>query len=136
MQSFTDNANRAWTVEITLGHARKINALHKVCLLTADDVELRQLLDVPRGLDIVWLLIEAQAAREGIGREQFEAALTGETIQAAMVALWTAVGDFFRYEPTLVRRWLALIEAREAETTTNQSPEAATPGTTCSASPA
>ena len=131
MRSFTDTAGRTWTVELTLGHARRIESQHGIGLLAPSDDHLRELLSTPVAAAVLWQLLAADAAAQGVTREQWEDAVTGVVLAAALEALWTAVADFFQHEPTYLRRWAhVLTAAQEPSTTpTSQNPTTETPPT-------
>jgi len=100
MRTFADSAGRQWKVELTLGAAKRIQALTGVNLLELDrgDPPLltRLGLDVMLLCDVIFAVLEPQAEAAGVSDEQFGEALGGEAILAARTAFFEELADFFR----------------------------------------
>ena len=94
--TFTDAHGRDWSLEITLGLARRrFPERTGVCLISGDVDDLRRLTQLEACADAIWLLCESQAEEVAVSRDEFEAALSSETLKAASSALWGAITDFF-----------------------------------------
>jgi len=113
MKTFTDSANRTWTISLTVDSAKRVKGLLGVNLLeldTGDPPLLTRLgTDVILLCDVAYAIVKPQADAAGVSDEQFGSALGGDAILAAQTALYEELADFFR---RLGRRDLA----RAAET--------------------
>ncbi len=91
MRSFVDRNGLAWSLELTIGQARKVFEL-------GESESLVKLLDdVYARFDLLWLLCETQAKERGITVDQFDLALADETAMlAAHEALIGCLQDFFQ----------------------------------------
>jgi hypothetical protein len=139
--SFTDKAGRAWNVELTLTHARRIKAEQKVCLLTAPDDQLRQLLAADTAIAVLWIAIEHNARERNVTFDDWCDQITGQVLPEALTTLWSAVSDFFQHDPTLLRRWGTIVLQSAEQPETNPTPPTnpsapARPGTESTGSPA
>jgi hypothetical protein len=97
MSQFKDSLGRPWTLSITVGSLKRIEAHagfdiadisngKAVLLFTGDHRDL-----VP----VVWPLVKKQADEKGIDEENFSEALWGEGVASAIAAVKEALLDFF-----------------------------------------
>lgn len=96
--SFTDCKGRAWKLTLTMGSVaavkRETNVNLALASKTADWVDV--LFGEPERLvSILWILCEEQAKGAGIEAEEFGYGFDGPTLEAAGMALATAIADFF-----------------------------------------
>lgn len=104
---FKDKTGRRWPIELTIGIARKVFDISKPDSLT-------EIIEDPyRRFDFLWLLCEAQAAREGIDAAAFDLLVADEeTYIAANEALLTTLQAFFR---RIGKESLALLMSKQRE---------------------
>lgn len=103
MSTFEDNAGNIWELEVSIRTARDIK--RKVRTRTGDPVDLMELIygelmfpflsDAIMLSEILWVVVEAQAAKKNIKQDSFFAALAGDVLKHATDALEDAVADFF-----------------------------------------
>jgi len=100
MRTFTDNANRTWTLNLTIDAVKRVRALLDVNLLELDAGDpplLTQLgTDVILLCDCIFAMVKPQADAANVSDEQFAAALGGDAILAAQTAFYEELVDFFR----------------------------------------
>ncbi|MCC7408660.1 MAG: hypothetical protein IT442_11360 [Phycisphaeraceae bacterium] len=103
MKTFTDNASRSWTIQLTLDAVKRVRNLVGINLLELEggDPPLLTRLgtDVLLLCDVIYALIKPQADQRqggGVSDEQFAAALGGDAILAAQTAFYEELVDFFR----------------------------------------
>lgn len=91
MRQFNDKNGQAWSLELTIGQARKSFDIGNPESLTA-------LLDEPYSrFDMLWLMCEKQAKERNIDVDQFDLLLAEENAMiAAHDALLLAINDFFQ----------------------------------------
>lgn len=97
MASFSDGSNRTWEVIIDgLGTVKKIRkkAGITICDVYDEDVQKALVSDFEKMADVVWCLIESQAAEQKVTREQFENQLHGQVLEDMREALRAEVSDF------------------------------------------
>ena len=123
MHSFTDNAGRTWTVDITVADIKRLRAMlgvDFVNLTRADAPPEEQLLarlatDPVLLVDVLYVLCLDQAQKADITDEQFGRAMAGDAIEEATEALLQAIVDFTpnpRERARLARGKTALYETR------------------------
>lgn len=100
-QAFRDNTGREWSVEMTIGAAKRVKrTLDGVDLLALHEGEppllTRLDLDLELLVNVIYVLVKPQADAAGVSDEAFGEALGGEAILAAHDALMEALADFFR----------------------------------------
>ncbi|HZT79627.1 MAG TPA: hypothetical protein VFA26_05380 [Gemmataceae bacterium] len=99
MASFTDEKSRTWQVPINVGAVRRVRdrlGINLYALIEDRAKGLGQLLGDPlRLMEVVGVLCEEQIARAGISREDFEAGLAGDALEAATEAFVQGLVDFF-----------------------------------------
>jgi len=112
MKTFTDNAGRTWTIDLTIGAAKRVRDLLKIDLLAPLVVKRRKgadgrvrktlplvtrlQLDVVALIDVIYVLIKPQADAQGVTDEQFGQALGGEAACAAYEAFMGEWRGFFQ----------------------------------------
>ncbi|MCC7409104.1 MAG: hypothetical protein IT442_13635 [Phycisphaeraceae bacterium] len=107
MKTFTDNASRSWTIQLTLDAVKRVKNLVGVNLLELEGGDpasggpllTRLGTDVLLLCDVIYALIKPQADQRqggGVSDEQFAAALGGDAILAAQTAFYEELVDFFR----------------------------------------
>jgi hypothetical protein len=104
MQAFRDGAGRTWTVEINVTAIRRLRAVNAIDVIElvalVDDRAdpfpgIRRLSNDPiLAADLLWSLVESQAAAAGITMEQFGLGLAGEALAGAVHALILALAEF------------------------------------------
>ena len=98
MKTFTDNAARAWTIQVNVDALKRVKSLlDGVDLMEAVDGKLLQrMLDEPILLcDIIYALCKPQADAAGVTDEDFGRAMAGDAIDNATQALLEELVDFF-----------------------------------------
>ena len=97
MKTFTDNAARAWTIQVNVDALKRVKSLLEVDLMEAVDGKLLQrMLDEPILLcDIIYALCKPQADAAGVTDEDFGRAMAGDAIDNATQALLEELVDFF-----------------------------------------
>ncbi|HOD83737.1 MAG: hypothetical protein BWX88_05107 [Planctomycetes bacterium ADurb.Bin126] len=97
MKTFTDNANRTWTVSITVDSIKRVKGLLAVNLLDAVGGDLLEKLvgDPVLLCDVVYALCKPQADQAGVGDEDFGRSMAGDAIERATTALLEDLVDFF-----------------------------------------
>jgi len=116
MATFTDADGRQWVIDIDVNALRQVQKRLDLKLMDVLGGEtLDRLADDPVLLvDVLYVLCEAQAAREGVTDEAFGRGLRGDALDAAVVAFLEALTDFCpSRKRTLLRRLIA--KGREAE---------------------
>ncbi len=108
MKTFTDTADRTWTINLTIDAVKRVRSLLDVDLLALDEGDpplITKLgVDVVLLCDVIFALIKPQADEQDVSDEQFGQALGGEAIMGAHTAFYDEVISFFRH---LGRRDLA-----------------------------
>lgn len=106
MKTFTDNANRTWTIAINVATIKAVKGILGVDLLSVVDGQLLERLgnDPVMLGDMLYVLCKQQADAQGVSDEQFGAALAGDAIEAATNAFLQELVDFF---PTAKRAILS-----------------------------
>ena len=98
MKTFTDNAARAWTIQVNVDALKRVKSLlDGVDLMEAVDGKLLQrMLDEPVLLcDVIYALCKPQADAAGVTDEDFGRAMAGDAIDNATQALLEELVDFF-----------------------------------------
>ena len=95
MASFRDNSGREWHLEFTIPSARRIRKLLGVDVLNFEDCLPRLSADPILLCDVLFLLVEEQAARLGVTDEQFGESLAGEALESACDAFVESLIHFF-----------------------------------------
>ena len=100
MKPFVDNAGHSWSLDITIGAAKRVKALLGVNLLKPTDGDpplmTRLGTDLLLLVDVIFVIIKPQADAANVTDEQFGAALGGEAVLAASTAFWDELLDFFQ----------------------------------------
>lgn len=120
MHTFSDNLNRRWTVSVNVATAKRVRAVLGVDLLAVGGDGGAGIIDLIgdpiRFVDVLWLLVESDAARLGVDDEDFGRALSGDAIADATDAFVRALVDFFpnprdrKAVQTAYERMTALLE--------------------------
>ena len=97
MKTFTDNAARAWTIQVNVDALKRVKSLLDVDLMEAVDGKLLQrMLDEPILLcDIIYAMCKPQADAASVTDEDFGRAMAGDAIDNATQALLEELVDFF-----------------------------------------
>ena len=116
MKTFTDTADRVWTVQLNVDAIRRVKALAGVNLLEAAEGKLLQTLagDPVLLCDVLYAVLKPEVDAKSVTDADFGKALAGDAIDQATAALLEALVDFF----PLGRRkvlGLALRKMREVE---------------------
>lgn len=114
MKKFLDSSGREWSLNVTIGDAKRIKSNLSVDLL--DHRQITELAGDPYKLaDVIYSLCGSQAKAAGVTDEQFGEGLAGDAIDDATTALLEAITDFFpkRQRPALIS---LLAKIKEANT--------------------
>lgn len=99
MHSFRDSRGQDWLLEITVSSVRRVRALAALDLLglVKDGfAPLGELVSDPvRLADILWALVQPQAAACGVSDEDFGRGLAGDALAEAAEAFVEELVDFF-----------------------------------------
>jgi len=105
MKSFTDNAGRLWTLAVNVAAIKRVRAicdvdLNSIVELDAKNNPTAKLLerlstDPVLLVDVLYAVCKDQADKLGVTDEQFGAAMVGDGIEQASMALLEAIADFF-----------------------------------------
>ena len=117
MKTFTDKNKKAWTIELTVGSARRVKSdttidLFKVISLEKDGKAemtdtLQRLIEDPCALvDVLYSLCRIQAEKEGITDKDFGELFDADAIEAAANAL---VEEIILFSPAAKRKALTKI---------------------------
>ena len=116
MTTFNDKQKRAWTLELTVGSARRVKADTTVDLVNIISLEndgkasmeaLGKLVEDPFALvDVIFSLCKPQAEKEGITDKQFADLLDADAVEAAANAL---VEEIINFCPAAKRKALKKI---------------------------
>lgn len=100
MKTFTDSADRTWTVQMNIGAAKRVRDLLNVDLLALDKgdppVITRLGIDPVFLCDVIYVLVKPQADKEDVSDVQFGEAMGGEAIHQAQNAFYEELALFFR----------------------------------------
>lgn len=111
MSKFTDCKGREWAVELTAATVRKVRKATECDLNKAAKAEaegkkdLAQLVffDPMLVIEVLWAIVEERATAQGVTTlESFEEGFDAATNEAAGIALFGAIVDFFR-PPAIAR---------------------------------
>ena len=99
MKTFTDNADRTWTVTINVDSVKRVRTLVQVNLLDVLDDGcklLAELHDDPVLLvDVLYCICKPEADAQNVTDEEFGRAMSGDAILQASTALLEELSDFF-----------------------------------------
>ena len=116
MKTFTDNAGRAWAVNVNVDAIKRVKGLLGVDLLEAVEGKLLERLmgDPVLLCDVIYCVCSIEADAKGVTDEDFGRAMAGDAIDHATAALLEELVDFF---PSPKRRLLgkALGKLRKLE---------------------
>ncbi|MFW5679523.1 MAG: hypothetical protein ACOCYE_02075 [Pseudomonadota bacterium] len=101
--TFTDAADRMWTIPMTVGSIRRVeNALGYNLANAAEPAEegespllTRLAIDPALLVDVVYVLVQPQAEKQGVDDLQFGEAIDGDAYGRLSEAFWGALTDFF-----------------------------------------
>jgi len=96
MKQFTDNAGRAWTVEINVAALKRVKGLTGVDLLEVLDGTLieRLIRDPVLLCDVLYAACKPEADERGVSDEEFGRAMAGDAIALATEALLDEIVSF------------------------------------------
>lgn len=96
MKTFTDNADRVWTVSITVDAIRRVRATLDINLLEFIEGNLIQrfIRDPVLLCDVIYVICRPQADELNITDEDFGRAMAGDAIEYATTALLEDLVDF------------------------------------------
>ena len=105
MRNFTDNRGRSWQIALSVYEMKRIRAILGIDLvnvITLDrdgnvkvDLVDRIANDPCLLVDILWVLVEAQAKEDGVSDIEFGSSLAGDAIENATKAFLDELVDFF-----------------------------------------
>jgi hypothetical protein len=102
MTTFKDSLGREWSVALTAGAVRDLARATPVDLRTAvkadNETGLIELIffDPMTVMEVLWVLLAAQAREKGVDQDGFEAGFDAATNHRASTALYAAIALFFR----------------------------------------
>lgn len=115
MKTFKDSAGRSWNISITVDSIKRVQAATGLNLCQLHEGEppliLRLEQDVALLFDVIWQLIETQAAPMGVTQEQFAASIDAASVGPAATAFWEELADFFQSLRPAVRQMIADIRS-------------------------
>jgi hypothetical protein len=91
---FKDSADRTWSLELTFATVEHVKRAAKLTLSFTDKIGeawAQLIIDDELALRVVWAIIESQAQEAECTREQFDAAMNGARLSAAIVGLRAAI---------------------------------------------
>ena len=96
MKQFTDNAGRAWSVEINVAALKRVKGLTGVDLLEVLDGTLieRLIRDPVLLCDVLYAACKPEADQRGVTDEEFGRAMAGDAIEHATGALLDEIVSF------------------------------------------
>ena len=97
MSTFKDNADRTWTVTISVDAIKRMRSLLDVDLMGVVDGDLLERLvsDPVLLCDVIYALCKRDADAHGVSAEEFGRAMGGDAIDAATTALLEELVGFF-----------------------------------------
>lgn len=99
MQRFTDSAGREWRISINGRTLKEVRDVTGIMLTTLVEEHCQLLAELYRDpillADILWVLIEEQAGKQGVSVRDFAEAFEGDCVGTARMALIEATIDFF-----------------------------------------
>jgi hypothetical protein len=111
--TFRDAEGRSWNLRMTLADARRVDR-SDFSALTDQPIQFlrpdRRLLEeleanTPLTFAIIWAIVQPQCAANDVADEEtFVAALDGRAMEAARMAFYEALADFFQPASTVIRR--------------------------------
>ncbi len=100
MRTFKDSAGRSWTISITVDAIKRVmgNVGVNLSELHAGDPPLIVRLEADAVLlfDVIFQLVEPQAASVGVSAEQFATSIDAQSVGPAATAFWEELADFFQ----------------------------------------
>jgi len=105
MQTFKDNKDQVWTIQIDVGSIRRVKANTGVNLLAIDqptdthpDAPLFTSLSVDELLlcEVIFSLLYAEKEQRGISDDDLAARFEGDVLLRAVEAFWRSLIDFFQ----------------------------------------
>lgn len=100
MPKFTDTKSRSYTVDVTIGTAKRFKSALDVDLMEVFE-DKSQLLarlqkpDLELVVDMLWLCCEKQASALNVSQDEFAESLAGDPLNTAIEALLEAIQAFF-----------------------------------------
>ncbi len=94
---FTDKNGREWSCEITVATVRRVRAGADVDLLEAleGDLVYKLGVDIERFVQVLWCIVEPQAAAADVTPESFADGLAGDHLGNALDAFYEGLRSFF-----------------------------------------
>lgn len=97
MQTFKDNTDRTWAIEVNVDAVRRVKSALDINLAQLTEDLIKQLAEDPILLcDVVYCICQPEAAKVGVTDEDFGRAMAGESIDAAAKALMAELINFSR----------------------------------------
>lgn len=96
MRSFEDRNGLSWTVDINVSTVRRVRQMTGVNLLDTKSGGFGDLAQDPIKLvDVIYVVCKDEADKRDVSSESFGAAMVGDAINAAWIALIEDLADFF-----------------------------------------
>lgn len=100
MKTFQDNTGRTWTLKLSYGSGRRVKADTGIDVLNNPGGAIADMgEDVTRAIDVLWSLVQDQAAVAGITVEKFVESIDPGIIDGILETLLEEIADFFRQNP-------------------------------------
>jgi hypothetical protein len=121
MQSFKDSENREWVLSINLATAEALEKIEFHIESALDGSLFKELGDHRFLFKALWVLVEPQAQKKEVTREQFAAAIAGDVLRLASDAMVGAITDFFPHPGqrntirTLWQKGISFLDAEMAK---------------------
>ena len=102
--NFKDTEGRVWSLDLTIGSIKRVKSITDIDLLNITDGS--TLVDLSRNplqlVDLIWAIIQPQAAALSVTDEQFGSAMGGMALRDASEAFLEAITSFFlSWSPSL-----------------------------------
>jgi hypothetical protein len=100
LAQFTDNAGDTWTLEFTIGTARRLQRALDIDVLNLSDGDppliSRLDFEIELMVDVISVALTGQIEQRGLDADQFAERLSGGVLAQAREAMWQALSDFFQ----------------------------------------
>lgn len=104
MATFKDTEGREWEICVSQATVKRFRSLKNIDLLdilTDEETPFsRMLVDTSQLVDVLWLLIEKQAAAKNVSQDEFDEVMLGEVVEKAEFVLLESISDFY-HDPRL-----------------------------------
>ena len=99
MAKFCDRHGKEWTIDITVGSCKRVRQKTGVVITDLLAEKMKPLAELVSNqellVDVLYVLCEPQAEKEGVTDEQFGEAMAGDSLDDAYHAFMGGLADFF-----------------------------------------